>query len=479
MTRILYKAPRTLSRFMDSDAFVRAIVGPVGSGKSSACCLELLVRAMRQEAGPDGVRRSRWAVIRNTYPELRDTTRKTFEQWIPPGTGKWNEQQFTFTIDRELPDGTRLHVEVLFRALDRPDDTKKLLSLELTGAYINEARQVPKSIFDVLQSRVGRYPSKLQGGPTWFGIWMDTNPWHTNHWGYKLFTEGRPEGFELYEQPGGRTPDAENVDNLPPGYYERLCLGKDAEWVGEYVDSKYPNAARGSVYGHLMAALKGRGGIADFKHPTDGVFTNWDLGISDSMAIWFWRLGKDGVDVIDHYEGQGEAFSHYMDVVDGRGYQYVKHWLPHDARARTLTTGASVLDQALKRWPGQVAITPELGLSDGIAAGRWLLEPERRTRFHVRCSAVTGPNDIDGLEALAEYRYDYDEERDVNKKTPIHDWTSHSADAWRYVACVVKASEVMSRPAEKPPPKVHPGALVGASVDDIFTAHFESVRGRR
>jgi hypothetical protein len=103
----------------------------------------------------------------------------------------------------------------LFRALDRPEDKKKLLSLEVTGAYINEAREMPKEVFDVLQQRVGRYPSKMQGGPSWFGIWMDTNPWHTGHWGYKLFSVTKPEGHVLFEQPGGMDEDAENVENLP------------------------------------------------------------------------------------------------------------------------------------------------------------------------------------------------------------------------------------------------------------------------
>src|SRR5687768_16241780 len=115
---------------MRSDAFVRALVGPVGSGKSSGCTIELIRRASQQTPGPDGVRRTRWAIIRNTYPQLRDTTRKTFEQWIPADTGQWHEQEFTFEVDRKLADGTRMHCEVLFRALYRPEDVKKLLSLE-------------------------------------------------------------------------------------------------------------------------------------------------------------------------------------------------------------------------------------------------------------------------------------------------------------------------------------------------------------
>lgn len=232
--RIQYDPPPTVERFLASDAFVRCIVGPIGSGKSSGCVMEILRRAVEQEPGPDGKRRTRFAVIRNTYPELRDTTRKTFEQWIPDAIGEWHEQEFTFRMSFN-----DVECEVLFRALDRPDHVKKLLSLELTGAYLNEAKEIARGVFDMLQGRVGRYPSKLQGGASWFGIWMDTNPCDTDHWIYKLLEEARPEGFELFRQPSGLSPHAENLANLPPGYYERLTAGKDADWINVYLRGQY------------------------------------------------------------------------------------------------------------------------------------------------------------------------------------------------------------------------------------------------
>lgn len=442
---LAYRPPKTLRRFMRSNAFVRAVVGPVGSGKSSACVMEIVRRAREQAPGEDGMRRTRWCVIRNTFPQLRDTTKKTFEQWIPAALGEWHKQEFAFTIDQPLKDGTRIHCEVLFRALDRPDDVGKLLSLELTGAYLNEARELPKAVFDVLQTRVGRYPSKRDGGPTWFGIWLDTNPWHVGHWGFKLFSEDHPPGFELFEQPGGRAPDAENVENLPPGYYQRLTAGKNSAWVDEYVDGKYPSADQGSVYGPLMAALKARGGVADFQHPLDGVFTNWDLGISDSTAIWFWRLSAQGVDVVDHYEAHGQPLSHFFNVIRSRPYRYVKHILPHDARARTLVTGRSTQDEFVREFGGEfVSIGPQLSLQDGIGAARLLLE-HPGTRIHARCAEVNGPSDIDGIDALREYRFEYDEANKVYSRKPLHNWASHTADAFRYVGCMVSVAELLTR----------------------------------
>jgi hypothetical protein len=357
--------------------------------------------------------------------------------------------------------------EILFRALDRPEDVKKLLSLELTGAWINEAREVPQSVCDLLQTRVGRYPSKAQGGASWFGIWLDSNPWAKTHWGYKMFRAPRPDGYELFEQPGGLDPLAENIENLPDKYYERISLKKSSDWLKSYRDGQYPDADEGTIWGVQMALLEARGGICEFDHPLDGVFTTWDLGFTDSTAIWFWRIGAHGVpDVIDHYEAHGEPLSHYFDELAKRGYQYVKHWLPHDARSKTLQTGASIINQFVARFGvGSVAIGPELSLMDGIQAGRWLLE--QPVRIHRRCEA--------GIEALKAYHNIWDENAKVFSRTPEHDWSSHTADAWRYLACVAKSSELMTR--KKEPTKTKPiGSLSNSfTLDELWK---ERERGR-
>lgn len=456
-----FKPPATLARFMKSDAFVRAVVGPLGSGKSSACVMELARRAGQQQPGPDGVRRTRFAVIRNTGPQLQDTTRKTFEQWIPDRAGEWNETEFTFLLrGTRQDDGSAVESEILFRALDRPRDVRKVLSLELTGAYVNEAREIAKEVIDGLQGRVGRYPSQADGGPTWFGVWMDTNPWHTGHWGYKLFSKERPEGFELFEQPSGRAADAENVRNLVPGYYARLMHGKDAEWVAEYIDAQYPSADKGSVYGDLLAKLEARGGVSPFEHPSDGVFVNLDLGVSDATALWWWRINSHGVpDLIDWYEASGQPMSHYFEVIDDRGWKLSKVWLPHDARARTFQTGVSTLEQFANHFGiERVAIGPELSLPDGIAASRWLLE--QPMRMHTRCG--------DGIERLRAYRYAWDEERKVYSKKPMHDFASHTADGFRYVACVAKVSEMLARPLPAEPARPPQRGVDSFTLDEIW-----------
>ena len=196
----------------------------------------------------------------------------------------------------------------------------------------------------------------------------------------------------------------------------------------------------GSVWGDLMEVVEKRGDTAAFDHPGDGVFTSWDLGISDSTAIWFWRIEDDRVSFIDYYEAHGKPLSHFFDEVDGRGYRYLKHWLPHDAKARTLVTGSSIIEQCVARYgPGAVALVPSVSLLDGIQAGRWLLQ-RPGVRFHSRCSV--------GIEALKQYHYEWDADRRTFSGRPEHDWSSHGADAWRYAAVVMKASNLI-RP-EKP-----------------------------
>lgn len=224
-----------IAAFHADTSFLRGIMGPIGSGKSTACVMEILSRAQEQRKSPNGQRKTRWAIIRNSYPELKTTTLKTWAQWCPSHYGR-------LTMDspiRHYVNSSELEMEILFLALDRPEDVKKLLSLELTGAWINEAREIPKAIVDGLTGRVGRYPSVNDGGCTWSGIIMDTNPPDDQSWWYALSEGKTPEDWRFFKQPGGRSPHAENLHNLIPNYYKRICAGKDPEWIQVYVDGEY------------------------------------------------------------------------------------------------------------------------------------------------------------------------------------------------------------------------------------------------
>lgn len=258
-TKISYRPTPTGKAFHASDALVRGIMGPVGSGKTVMGLTEIWFRSLEQAPGNDGIRRSRWAVIRNTYPELKSTTIKSFNEFFPEEVAplKW-DTPITATIRANLPDGTTLEAEVIFLALDRPGAIKKLKSLELTGAFVNEAVEIPKAVIDMLIARIGRYPAKRSGAPiTFSGVWMDTNPPDDDHWWYKIAEEGEgfedfpeDERWEFFRQPsallkkGGRyvpNPKAENVENQPLGYkyWLRQIINKSDEWIRVYILGQY------------------------------------------------------------------------------------------------------------------------------------------------------------------------------------------------------------------------------------------------
>ncbi len=260
-SKIVYTPPGPVGKaFIKSDAFVCAIKGPIGSGKSVACVMKLIRNLQKQKRLNDGWIRRRTAIIRNTYPELKTTTIKTWHQWIPPSTGTYVDSGPPSHLI--IDEVNKVNWEVIFVALDRPQDVKKLLSMELSDAWINEAREMPKAILDGLTGRVGRFPRVEDGGCTDPQILMDTNPPDTDHWWYRHAADPQPEDveavheleaklrdigalredqplFEWFDQPGGEDPGAENLANLPPGYYLKAKANKTREWINVYVHGNY------------------------------------------------------------------------------------------------------------------------------------------------------------------------------------------------------------------------------------------------
>lgn len=233
-----YTPPPTGKEFMLSDAKTRLLLGPVGSGKSVTCVVEVFRRCAEMPKCKDGFRRSRWVMVRNTNAQLRQTTFATWKQWYPPGVaGTWRESEKTFLL--QVGD---IRAEILFLPLDTPDDAQRLLSLELTGVFFNEAREIAPELITAAFSRLGRYPSKAmlpKGTDYWYGLIMDTNPPSRDSWLFEKFEEEKPEGWEVFKQPGGLDPDAENRENLPATYYEDMMNGATEDWIDVHVHGKY------------------------------------------------------------------------------------------------------------------------------------------------------------------------------------------------------------------------------------------------
>lgn len=253
--RIDYSPDPIAAKFIRSKSFYNFIVGPVGSAKTTAILFKILFHAQQQEPGPDGVRRTRWVVIRNTMPQLKDTTISSFFEWFKPGQmGRWVSGRTMFIF--EFGD---IYAEVLFRPLDTPDDVSRVLSLEVTGAVLDEFVEIPKEIVEAVSGRCGRYPSKHGGGATWWGMWGASNPGNEDQWWYEwLDVENRgtrPKNLSYFVQPSGFSPHAENIKNLPGGrqYYENLSEGKSEEWIRKFIHAEWGYSISGKpVYGQLF-----------------------------------------------------------------------------------------------------------------------------------------------------------------------------------------------------------------------------------
>lgn len=235
-----YKAEPTIARYIKNNSFVSLIVGPIGSGKTLGSIIKWQKLIHEQQPSQDGIRYTRTVVVRNTYAELKDTTIKSFIGWFGDLL-KMNWGNLT-----ALYQHGDVHAEILFRSLDKPDDMKKLLSLEITYAYLNELRELPREALDNVTSRLGRYPAVSSGvGATTPQAWADSNACDNEHWMYQKFMINRPDNHELFLQPpailedGEVNPQAENLNNLPYEYYRGFLKGKPKDWIDVMIRVKF------------------------------------------------------------------------------------------------------------------------------------------------------------------------------------------------------------------------------------------------
>lgn len=241
-----FTAPPTVAEFMRSDAFVRAILGPVGSGKSTGCLMELLRRMSEQAPAQDGLRHTRFAIVRQTLQQIKQTVLREFYTWVDPVT------QFKVSENTIYISFADVRCEIHLIPLEDEADVRRLLSMQLTAVWVNEFPEIDPSIIPGICGRLGRYPSAAQGGATWFGLIMDGNfPSEGGEW-WNLLEQDQPEDWAVFKQPGGRTAAAENVKNLPGGreYYERLARGQSTAWITRYVDAQYGPDPSGTAVFH-------------------------------------------------------------------------------------------------------------------------------------------------------------------------------------------------------------------------------------
>lgn len=315
------------------------------------------------------------------------------------------------------PNGNKLQ---LFGA-DNPDS---LRGPAFSGLSFDEYSQHPPNIYSEVLSKAladhlgyaifaGTIKGKNQlyrtyqagkDDPEWFSLWQDVDQ--------SLATEDDAATIAIRRAMQDDKADVENG------------LVTQAEFDQEWYLS--PEAAiKGAIFGTLIAAARKEGRIGRVPYdPTVRVDTAWDLGVGDSTAIWFVQSDYAGsVRVIDYYEATGEGIPHYAQVLQRKGYVYRTHWAPHDIENREFSTGRTRLETARGLGIG-FTVLPRTGLDDGIHAARMLLP---KCAFdEKKCEA--------GLEALTQYRWAFNEQLREMKSAPVHDWASHGADAFRYLA---------------------------------------------
>lgn len=245
---------------MKSSAFLRLIGGPVGSGKTTACIFELFRRACEQGKAQDGLRYTRFAIVRQTLQQLKSTVLKDIMAWLGP-CAHYKVQDNTVFI--EVGD---VRSEWLLIPLENVEDQRRLLSSQLTGAWLSEAIEIDVDLVPALAGRCGRYPSASRGVPSWFGLIADTNlPAIGSAW-HKFMDLDTPPDWQVFIQPGGLDENAENLNwlaqtdetiklpiddpaRLAQGrtYYERLSRGNNPDWIKRYVHAQYGDDPSGTA----------------------------------------------------------------------------------------------------------------------------------------------------------------------------------------------------------------------------------------
>lgn len=305
---IVFTPSQTCADFMISEAFFRLIAGPVGSSKTTACIFELYRRAAEQAAGPDGLRRTRFAIVRQTLQQLKQTVLKDILEWLP-GIATWKVSESTIYIA-----SGDIRSEWVLIPMDSPEDQRRLLSSQLTGAWISECIEISYEIVAPLSGRCGRYPGANYGGCTWYGIIADTNmPEEATRW-HEVMDIDTPPDMQVFIQPGGLSEHAENLQWLNQNeesrgwaeddprriergrdFYRRLARNPSPAWVNRYVHAKYGIDPSGSAV--FAATFQYKSHVVDKLEP-----------IRSSLIIVGQDFGRDPFSVITQMTPWGQLY---------------------------------------------------------------------------------------------------------------------------------------------------------------------------
>jgi len=367
-----------------------------------------------------------------------------FKMFAAPALKEANEVQMTLTLENGVKIG-------LFGA----DSADNIRGLGFAGLYLDEFADFRPSVFgNVLRPALSDY----QGWCVFSGT-----------------PKGRNQFWEVYET-AQRNPDewfllrlpASSSGLLPSGELAaaRAQLAED-QYLQEY-ECSFEAAILGSFFGKEMREAQDQGRICHVPYdPNLPTYTAWDLGYRDDTAVWFYQIGRGEIRIIDFYAVSGADIHDIADVVLGKGYRYTKHYLPHDARAKSLQTGKSIVEQlAVHLDVAKLAVVPDIGVQSGIQAVRMTLP----------CVWFDAERCREGIEALRQYQREYDENKKAYRQSPRHDWTSHPADAFRMMA--VSWQDIADKTPALEPKPLMVGPENTVTLNEMWQVHDRTVSKR-
>lgn len=411
-----YSPRRVFQAYHDRSERWAAIVAHRRAGKTVACINDMVRRAIMLKT-PHG----RFAYVAPFLAQAKEVAWEYLKRFAQPIIADKNEGELWL----ELVNGARIRIH----GADNPD---RLRGAYLDGVVLDEYADMRPSVWgEVIRPMLadrqgwGTFIGTPKGRNEFYDVWARSQA--DNGW-FALMLRASETGIiapdELEDARGDMTPE---------------------QYAQEF-ECSFEAAILGAYFGKEIAEAERAGRIVDVEtDPNLLVHTAWDLGVGDSTAIWFFQVAGTEIRVIDHYEAHGQGLPHYASVLASKPYRYGDDWVPHDAKVRELGTGRTRVETliSLKRNP---KVVPDHKIFDGINAARMTLP---RVWFdRTRCK--------DGIEALRQYRAEFDEKTRSFKDNPRHDWSSHTADAFRYLCMAWRSQTVV---VDKPKPKAKPGQV--------------------
>lgn len=430
-----FRARRVFKPYMERKERYAIMVAHRRAGKTVATVQDLIVKAASLKLQPDWGP-GRYAYVAPLYSQAKEIAWDYLRRFAQPLMSDANVAELHVT----LRNGARIRLH----GADNPD--------RLRGGYLDGC---------VLDEFADMRPSVL--GQVIRPMLADRGGWLT-----AIGTpKGRNDFWRLWDtaQTDARWFSAmlraSETGLIDPKELRDAAADMTPEEYAQEFECSFEAAIIGAYYGKEIAQLERDGRVMQFEREKDvPLYTAWDLGISDSgmMALWVFQVVSGQIRVLDCYFNSGYGLEHYVRWLNDHGYagQDVTDYVPHDAKVRELGTGKSRVEVLVERFHRKIALTPNMSVADGINAVKLEL---KRMWFN------KGPTD-EGLEALRQYRTDWDERKKVFSETPRRDWTTDIADAGRYMA--VAAREIAPPPAPKR--EVEIGKTINRLTMDEFMA---------